>query len=89
MVGWGICPILDWEIFLIGSRMYLQDRFYPRIFIGGFNLLFLSRLLVDFVLFAGSPGNWSRGLRVGYWRGVLPVELGCLVGWSDWSPCFG
>ena len=56
--------------------MYLQDRFYPRIFIGRFNLLFLSRLLVDFVLFAGSPGIWSRGLRVGYWFGVLPVELG-------------
>ncbi len=61
---------------MIGSRMYLQDRFYPMFSIGRFNLLFLSRLLVDFILFAGSPGIWLRGLRVRYWHGVLPVELG-------------
>jgi hypothetical protein len=56
--------------------MYLQDRFDSRFSIGRFNLLFLLRLLVDFVLFAGIPGTWLRGLRVRYWCGVLPVELG-------------
>ncbi len=76
LVGCFICPILDWEFFLIASRMYLQDRFHSIVFIGRFNIFFVSRLLVDFVLFAWSPGSWSRGLRVSYWFGVLPVELG-------------
>ncbi len=67
---------LTWKIFFIGARMYLQDRFYPRVFIGGIDGLIWFRLLVDFVLF--SWGSWDcwRVARVRYWFGGFPVELG-------------
>ena len=76
LVGWETCPILVLKNLLIGLRMYLQDRCYPKIFIGQFNLLFLFRLLVDFILFAGSPWDCGRVARVGYWFIGLSVELG-------------
>jgi hypothetical protein len=63
--------------------MYLQDRFYPRVFIGEINGFVWFCLLVDFILFPWSPwvGWWIA--RVWYWCGGLPVELGvalCFVG---------
>jgi hypothetical protein len=76
LVGWEICPILDLKNLLIGLRMYLQDRCYPTIFIGRFYFLFVFRLRVDFILFAGSPWDCGRVARVGYWFIGLPLELG-------------
>ena len=76
LVGLGVCPIFDWENLLIGLRMYLQDRFYSRIFIGQFNLLFLFRLLVDFILFAGSPCNCVGWVALVSWGIGFYVELG-------------
>ncbi len=52
-------------------------------------LLFLFCLLVDFVLFDGSPWNWSRGARVGYWFGVLSVELGVALLFGGLVSVFG
>ena len=73
LVGWDFCPILDLKNLLIGLRMYLQDRCYSKIFIGRFNLLFLFRLLVDFILFAGSPWNGVGWVAIG---NGFHVELG-------------
>ncbi len=50
----------------------LSDDF----FIGRFHLLFVFRLRVDFILFAGSPWDCGRVARVGYWFIGLPLELG-------------
>ncbi len=63
--------------------MYLQDRFYPSVFIGEIKRFVWFRLLVDFILFPWGP--WESGwvARVWYWFGGLPVELGmalCFVG---------
>ena len=76
LVGWEICPILDLKNLLIGLRMYLQDRFYSKILIGQFNLLFLFRLLVDFILFAGSPCNCVGWVALVSWGSGFHVELG-------------
>jgi hypothetical protein len=56
--------------------MYLQDRFYPRVFIGGIECFVWFRLLVDFILFPGSPWDCWLIVRVGYWFGGFPFELG-------------
>ncbi len=83
MVGCGVCPILDLENVLIGVRMYLHDRCYPRFFIGGINVIVWVCLLVNFILSPCGPWeSWSFA-RVGDWCGGLAVELGvalCFVG---------
>ncbi len=63
LVGCGICPILDVENVLIGVRMYLHDRFYPRFFIGGIDVIVWVCLLVDLFCFIGARGRVGR-LRV-------------------------
>ena len=75
LVGRGVCPIFDLENLLIGLRMYLQDRIYPRIFIGGFSPRFLFCLLVDFILFVESPWDSLRVARTGGWFTGFCVEL--------------
>ncbi len=68
---------------MIGVRMYLHDRFYPRFFIGGIDGIVWVCLLVDFILFHCGPWeSWSFA-RVEDWCEGLPVELGvalCFVG---------
>ncbi len=54
----------------------MQDRFYPRVFIGGIDGFVWFRLLVDFVLFSWGPWDCWRVARVLYWFGGLPVEFG-------------
>ena len=56
--------------------MYLQDRFYPRVFIGEIKRFVWFRLLVDFILFPWGPWDCWRVARVRYWFGGFPVELG-------------
>jgi hypothetical protein len=89
LVGWEFCPILDLKNLLIGLMMYLQDRCYPKIFIGQFNLLFLFRLLVDFILFAGSPWDCWRVVLVGYWLSGWFVELGLALLFVSFVYVFG
>jgi hypothetical protein len=45
------------------------------------------RPFFDFIVLYGSPGKGARRVRKRDWGAVLPVELGRLVGWLDWSSC--
>ncbi len=76
MVGWSICPILDFINVSIGVRMYLQDRCYPSVFIGEIKRFVWFCLLVDFILFPWGPWEGWWFARVWYWCVGLPVELG-------------
>ena len=89
LVGWEFCPILDLKNLLIGLRMYLQDRFYSKILIGQFNLLFVFRLLVDFILFAGSPCNCVCLVALVGWGSGFYVELGCALLFVGFVYVFG
>ncbi len=61
----------------------MQDRCYPRFFIGEINEFVWFCLLVDFILFPWGPGEGWWIARVWCWCVGLPVELGvalCFVG---------
>ncbi len=74
---------------LIGVRMYLQDRFYPRVFIGEIKRFVWFCLLVDFILFPWGPWESWWVARVWYWFGGLPVELGMALCFVELVCVFG